>query len=89
MLYQILSLTGAALILIAYVANQRGLLGPRNATYNLMNLLGALLLLWVAVVDWRWGFILLEERSLATGGISSSPNSGSHSGNSIPTRESR
>jgi Na+-translocating ferredoxin:NAD+ oxidoreductase RnfD subunit len=59
-LYQILSLTGAALILGAYVANQRGLLGPRNATYNLMNLLGALLLLWVAVVDWRWGFILLE-----------------------------
>lgn len=58
--YQILSLTGAALILLAYVANQRGRLGPRNPTYNVMNLVGALLLLWVAVADWRWGFILLE-----------------------------
>ena len=60
MLYQLLSLAGATLILLAYVANQRGVLGPGNPTYNLMNLGGALLLLWVAVVDWRWGFILLE-----------------------------
>lgn len=60
MFHQILSLTGAALILAAYVLNQRGTLGPRDATYNIMNLVGSLLLLWVAVVDWRWGFILLE-----------------------------
>ncbi|MDT8340021.1 MAG: hypothetical protein RQ751_00795 [Longimicrobiales bacterium] len=60
MLQQILSLGGAALILAAYVANQRGLLGPRDPAYNVLNLAGALLLLWVALVDWRWGFILLE-----------------------------
>lgn len=60
MLQQILSLAGALLILGAYVANQRGWLGPRDVSYNLMNLVGALFLLWVAVVDWRWGFILLE-----------------------------
>jgi hypothetical protein len=58
--HQILSLTGAALILTAYVANQRGRLGPTRPAYNLMNLSGSLLLLWVAVVDWRWGFIVLE-----------------------------
>jgi Na+-translocating ferredoxin:NAD+ oxidoreductase RnfD subunit len=58
--YQLISLTGAALILFAYVANQRGWIGPRDASYNLMNLIGALLLLWVALVDWRWGFIVLE-----------------------------
>lgn len=60
MFHQILSLTGAGLILAAYVANQRGRLGPDRTAYNLMNLVGSLLLLWVAVVDWRWGFILLE-----------------------------
>lgn len=60
MFYQLISLSGAALILFAYVANQRGWIGPRHASYNLMNLTGSLLLLWVALVDWRWGFIVLE-----------------------------
>lgn len=60
MLHQILSLAGALLILAAYVANQREWLSPRDAAYSLMNLVGSLLLLWVAVVDARWGFILLE-----------------------------
>ena len=60
MFHQILSLTGAALILGAYVANQRGRLGPSHRAYNLMHLAGSLLLLWVAIVDWRWGFIVLE-----------------------------
>ena len=60
MLHQIFSLLGAALILAAYVANQREWLGPRDVSYNLMNLFGALFLLWVALVDWRWGFIILE-----------------------------
>lgn len=60
MIHQILSLAGAFLILTAYAANQRGRLGPSDRGYNLMNLAGSLLLLWVAVVDWRWGFIVLE-----------------------------
>lgn len=60
MLHQILSLVGAGFILLAYGANQRGWLGPRDRSYNLVNLAGSLLLLWVAVVDWRWGFIVLE-----------------------------
>lgn len=60
MFHQILSLTGAALILAAYIANQRGRLGPTQPAYSLMNLAGSLLLLWVAVVDWRWGFMVLE-----------------------------
>lgn len=60
MFHQILSIVGAALILGAYAANQRGWTGPGSAVYNGANLLGALLLLWVAVVDRRVGFILLE-----------------------------
>lgn len=60
MFYQILSVTGAALILVAYAGNQRGWTGPESPAYNLMNLVGALLLLWVALVDRRIGFIALE-----------------------------
>lgn len=55
-----MNLLGAGLILGAYAANQRGWIGPPDRSYSLMNLLGALLLLWVAIVDVRWGFILLE-----------------------------
>jgi len=58
--YQIVSLAGAFLILLAYGLNQRGRLTPDHAAYSVINLLGALLLLWVAVVDRRAGFILVE-----------------------------
>lgn len=60
MLIQAVSLIGASLILGAYVANQRGWSGPERIGYNLSNLLGAVFLGWVAVVDQRVGFILLE-----------------------------
>ncbi len=60
MVSQLLSIVGAALIVMAYVGNQRGWTGPDRPAYNLMNLVGALLLLWVALVDRRAGFILLE-----------------------------
>ena len=58
--FQVVSLLGAGLILGAYVANQRGWSGPMSPAYNLANLAGALLLAWVAIVDQRIGFILLE-----------------------------
>ena len=57
---QVLSLAGAFLILAAYVSNQRGWIGPAHRSYALLNLVGALCLGWVAIVDNRWGFILLE-----------------------------
>lgn len=60
MLFQVVSLMGAVLILGAYAANQRGWIGPDHTSYNVMNLAGALLLLWVAVIDGRLGFIFLE-----------------------------
>lgn len=60
MLFQVISLVGACLILGAYVANQRGWSGPTKLSYNLANLFGGLLLGWVAIVDRRVGFILLE-----------------------------
>lgn len=60
MFYQIVSLAGAFLILLAYGLNQRGRLTPTQASYSVINLLGALLLLWVAVVDRRAGFVVVE-----------------------------
>jgi hypothetical protein len=58
--YQLVSLAGAVLILLAYALNQGGRLGPSDTAYMLMNLVGASLLAWVAVIDRRAGFILLE-----------------------------
>jgi len=60
MFHQLVSVTGAACILAAYVANQRGALGPDRPLYSALNLVGSLLLLWIAIVDVRWGFIALE-----------------------------
>ncbi len=60
MLYQLASLAGAALILAAYVAYQRGWLGREHRSYNALNFVGSAILAWIAIVDRRWGFIVLE-----------------------------
>ena len=48
------------MVLAAYFAYQRGWMGRENRWYNALNLVGSLLLTWVALVDRRWGFVLLE-----------------------------
>ena len=60
MLHQIASVVGALLVLAAYVALQRGWLGREDRAFNAMNFFGSALLTWIAVVDQRLGFILLE-----------------------------
>lgn len=60
MLYQIISLAGAIMILVAYAGNQRGWMDRQSLSYNLLNLVGSALLAWVAIVDHRIGFIFLE-----------------------------
>jgi len=60
MFYQIISVAGAIMILIAYAGNQRGWLDKTQPTYNLLNLIGSGLLAWIAIVDRRLGFIFLE-----------------------------
>ncbi len=60
MLYQVVSVVGATLILLAYYANQKRWTKPDDPLYNILNLAGAGLLGWIAVVDQRLGFILLE-----------------------------
>lgn len=60
MLYQVVSLIGAVLVLAGYVALQRRWLAGDDRLFSLLNFLGAGLLTWVAVVDERIGFIILE-----------------------------
>jgi hypothetical protein len=58
--YQVISLTGAILVLAGYTGLQRGWLAREDRLFNLLNLVGSGLLAWIAIVDRRWGFILLE-----------------------------
>jgi len=60
MLFQAISLIGAVLVLSGYVALQRRWLSGEDRLFNLLNFVGAGLLTWVAVVDQRIGFIILE-----------------------------
>jgi hypothetical protein len=57
---QLISIAGALLVLAPYFALQRGWLKREDRAFNALNLAGSLLLTYVAVVDQRVGFILLE-----------------------------
>ncbi|HEX6747129.1 MAG TPA: hypothetical protein VF092_07500 [Longimicrobium sp.] len=60
MFLQVISVLGALMVLGAYFGYQRGWLGKEQRLYSLLNTLGAGLLCWVALVDGRWGFVLIE-----------------------------
>jgi drug/metabolite transporter (DMT)-like permease len=57
---QLVSLLGAACILAGYAGLQKGWLGREDRAFNVLNFVGSMLLLWVAIVDRRTGFIVLE-----------------------------
>lgn len=60
MLYQLISVIGAVLILLGYAGLQTRRLSRDDRAFNLLNLVGSSLLAWIAIVDQRSGFILLE-----------------------------
>lgn len=60
MIVQVISVIGALLILFAYGAHQAQRLASTTVRYQTLNLLGSSALLVVAVLDWQWGFMLLE-----------------------------
>ena len=60
MFNQLLSLAGALLVLIPFVALQLGRMEREDVAFNLLNFAGSTLLAWVAIADHRLGFILLE-----------------------------
>jgi hypothetical protein len=60
LLDQLISLAGAAMVLAAYLGLQRGWLRREQRAYHALNLVGSILLTYVAVLDRRIGFIVLE-----------------------------
>ncbi|HXI12519.1 MAG TPA: hypothetical protein VNM92_07720 [Thermoanaerobaculia bacterium] len=60
MFYQILSITGALLVLTAFVANQMKKLDRETVAYQLLNFLGGTALLITAIESVQYGFILME-----------------------------
>jgi hypothetical protein len=57
---QIVSLAGAAMILVAFAAQQAGKLAPETALYLALNLAGAAILAYFAVEARNLGLIVLE-----------------------------
>lgn len=59
-LSQFLSLVGAFLLLLPYVAFQLRRMNPRSLLYNLLNLAGAGVLFAVGLATQLWGFVVLN-----------------------------
>jgi hypothetical protein len=57
---QIVQVTGALLILVAFGAAQFGWMRLDSRLYLTLNLLGGAVLAWLAWDDRQWGFLLLE-----------------------------
>jgi hypothetical protein len=57
---QLVSILGAACILLAYAGAALGRMSADRPLYSLLNLVGSALLAWVAILDQRAGFIILE-----------------------------
>lgn len=59
-MWQLISLLGAILILVAFGLSQTGRANREDPLYNLLNLLGSAILLIIAIREIQAGFIVLE-----------------------------
>jgi hypothetical protein len=56
----VIQIVGAVLILIGFIAAQRGAMSPQSVVYLVLNLIGSAILAVLAAMDSDWGFLLLE-----------------------------
>ena len=57
---QILSFAGALFILVGYIGHQAKWMDARTPLYNLVNLVGAAILAWIALRPLQVGFAIME-----------------------------
>jgi hypothetical protein len=57
---QIVQIVGAILILVAFMAAQFGWTSPQSLWYLVLNLVGSVVLTWLAWHERQYGFLLLE-----------------------------
>jgi hypothetical protein len=57
---QVIQVIGALLILAGFAAAQFGALRVDSVLYLVLNLVGSLVLAYLAAIDDQWGFLLLE-----------------------------
>ena len=58
--WQLLSLAGAALVLIAFAGSSFGKISPNGRAYNAFNFFGSSALFAAAVAAGQWGFLILN-----------------------------
>lgn len=56
----LIQIVGAVLILVAFIAAQRGVMSPQSGVYLWLNLIGSAVLAVLALLGSDWGFLLLE-----------------------------
>lgn len=56
----LIQILGAVLILIAFIAAQRGVMSPQSGVYLWLNLVGSAVLAVLALLGSDWGFLMLE-----------------------------
>ena len=57
---QLVQIAASLVVLVAFVAGQRGLLAPSSRAYLALNLGGSAVLAVLAALAMQWGFLLLE-----------------------------